>query len=332
VSDTAARSLRLLSLLQTYRFWPGDELADRLEVSVRTLRRDIDRLRDLGYPIIATPGPGGGYRMSLGGALPPLVVDDEEAVALVVGLRAAAAGGVAGLQDTSGRAMAKVEQALPARLRREVVAVARHTVPLVPDVPTVPPEVLIVVARACHDQERLRFDYRRRDRSTSERLVEPHSLVLFSHRWYLVAWDVDRADWRTFRLDRAGEIEPTSVRAARRELPGGDPAAYVAHAIQQTVVRTPAAITLHAPLEVVADRLPTGAGHLEFVDSQTCRLRTEAYSLDWLALTIGMLDVDFDVDEPPEFVDYLRRMIARWSAAAGRAVPGQAVPGRVTPV
>jgi predicted DNA-binding transcriptional regulator YafY len=319
VSDTTTRALQLLSLLQTGNFWPGTELAERFDVSVRTLRRDVDRLRELGYPIEATTGPGGGYRLALTGSLPPLVVDDDEAVALVVGLRSAAARGVSGLEATSGRALVKVKQALPSRLRRDFAAVASHIVPLVPETPSVSPRDVTTVARACRDRERLHFDYRNRDRQATRRSVDPHSLVLFQYRWYLVAWDIDRNDWRTFRLDRLGAIEGRGLIVPPRELPGGDAAEFVANSIQRTIAQATAVVVLHAPLAIVADRLPVGAGQLELIDEGRCRLRTDAHSLAWLAVNIAMLDVDFDVESPPELIEHVAALARRWTAAAERS-------------
>src|SRR5687768_4750127 len=207
---TSARLLRLLSLLQAPRDWTGAELAERLEVSPRTIRNDVERLRGLGYPVHATRGSIGGYRLAAGATLPPLLLDDEEAVAVAVGLRTAAGGTVAGIEETSVRALAKLEQVLPSRLRHRVNALQSFTVPVPPDRPgpTVDPAVLTVLAAACRDAERLRFDYRGHDGSATVRSVEPHRLVSWGRRWYLVAWDVDRQDWRTFRVDRIAPRTP----------------------------------------------------------------------------------------------------------------------------
>src|SRR5689334_19029463 len=199
MANTSARMLRLLSLLQTHRYWPGPELAERLEVSVRTLRRDVDRLRDLGYPVAAHRGVDGGYQLAPGAALPPLVVDDEEAVALAIGLRAAAQGAVAGIEESSVRALTKVVQVMPPRLRRRVDALRLATVPAVwATGPTVDSEVLTTVAQACRDEERLTFAYTARQGERTSRHVEPHRLVSLGRRWYLVAYDLARHDWRSF--------------------------------------------------------------------------------------------------------------------------------------
>ena len=203
--ETSARLLRLLSLLQARRDWTSAELAARLGVTTRTIRNDVDRLRGLGYPVDARPGVAGGYRLGTGGALPPLLLDDEEAVAVAVGLRTAASGSVAGIEETSVRALAKLQQVLPSRLRRRVSAFQSHALPVPSRGPQVDPDVLTVIASACRDHERLRFDYRAHSGAPSRRSVEPYRLVNDRRRWYLVAWDTDRDAWRTFRVDR---IEP----------------------------------------------------------------------------------------------------------------------------
>jgi predicted DNA-binding transcriptional regulator YafY len=200
--QTSARLLRLLSLLQARAEWSGAELAEELGVTTRTVRNDVQRLRDLGYPVQASPGVGGGYRLGAGAALPPLLLDDEEAVAVAVGLRTAAGASVTDIQETSIRALAKLEQVLPSRLRHRVHALQAATVEIPAPGPTVDAAVLTAVAAACRDDQRLRFDYRDHDGSASVRTVEPHRLVHDRGRWYLVAWDRDRADWRTFRADR----------------------------------------------------------------------------------------------------------------------------------
>ncbi|WP_197359093.1 helix-turn-helix transcriptional regulator, partial [Streptomyces clavuligerus] len=211
--ETSARLLRLLSLLQAHREWSGAELAERLGVTARTVRRDADRLRALGYPVNASPGTGGGYRLGAGARLPPLLLDDEEAVAVAVGLRTSAGQGVEGIGETSVRALAKLEQVLPDRLRRRVSTLNSVTVPMlrVPRV-QVDPSVLTELATACRDSEKLRFRYRDHSGSGTRRTVEPHRLVCTERRWYLVAWDLDRADWRTFRVDRVTPTPPHGPR------------------------------------------------------------------------------------------------------------------------
>ena len=218
-TSTSSRLLTLLSLLQGRRDWPGGELASRLEVSPRTVRRDVERLRNLGYPIESLSGPAGGYRMAAGTAMPPLLLDDEEAIAIAVGLRTAARASVEGIEETSIRALVKLEQVLPEHLRRRVQALHGDDRDAAGAGPSVDPQDLTVVAAACRDRERLRFGYRGREGATSRREVEPHSLVNLGRRWYLVAWDCGREDWRTFRLDRiiaAGAGGRCAARAARR--------------------------------------------------------------------------------------------------------------------
>ncbi|MGH8964439.1 MAG: helix-turn-helix transcriptional regulator, partial [Actinomycetes bacterium] len=231
MANTSSRTLRLLSLLQTHRYWPGAELADRLGVSVRTLRRDIDRLRELGYPVEASRGVDGGYQLAAGAALPPLVLDDEEAVALAVGLQAAAQGGVSGIAETSVRALAKVVQVMPPRLRRRVDALRAMTVPagFGSSAPEVDADLLTVLAQACRDAERVMFGYTSASGDVTSREVEPLRLVSLGRRWYLVAYDLLRHDWRSFRLDRVvdGGARRTGARFRPRELPAEDAAAFV---------------------------------------------------------------------------------------------------------
>lgn len=229
MSDTAARLLGLLSLLQRPRDWPGSELAERLRVSPRTIRRDIQRLRDLGYPVQAAMGAVGGYRLVAGTAMPPLLLDDEEAVAIAVGLRTAASHAIDGIEEASLQALAKLDQVLPSRLRYRVRALSAATIPLPAwhETPTVDPEQLTALAAAVADHQQLRFGYRAADGTHSRRLAEPHRLVAARHRWYLVAYDNDRHDWRVFRVDRMREPQPTGLRAGPRELPEKDVATYL---------------------------------------------------------------------------------------------------------
>jgi predicted DNA-binding transcriptional regulator YafY len=317
VLETSARLLRLLSLLQAKRDWSGAALAERLEVSERTVRRDVDRLRDLGYPVHASRGTDGGYRLGAGAAMPPLLLDDEEAVAVAVGLRTAAGGTVAGIEETSVRALAKLEQVLPTRLRHRVNALQSYTVPVPPDRPgpTVDPAVLTLLAAACRDAERVRFDYRGHDGSATIRSVEPHRLVSWGRRWYLVAWDVDRQDWRTFRVDRITPRTPTGPRFAAREGPPGGAAAHVARGVSAAAWRHWARVLVHAPAEVVSERINPAVGVVEAVDADTCVLSTGADSLTTLAVHLGMLDVDFEVTSPPELVSYLRLLSERYARA-----------------
>ncbi|WP_158841707.1 helix-turn-helix transcriptional regulator [Saccharothrix deserti] len=317
--ETSARLLRLLSLLQTRRDWPGPELAERLDVSPRTVRRDVDRLRELGYPVHATTGTFGGYRLGAGAALPPLLLDDEEAVAVAVGLRTASTGTVAGIEETSLRALAKLEQVLPSRLRHRVNTLQTYTVPVPRDTPaaTVDPAVLTTLATACRDRERLRFDYHDHHGATSARAVEPHRVVTWGRRWYLVAFDVDRQDWRTFRVDRLTPKTPTGPRFTPRDLPDGDAAAYVARTASAAAWRHHAEVVVHAPADTVAARVNPAVGTVEPLSDTTCLLRTGADDLTTLAVHLGMLDADFDVTSPPELLEHLRALATRY----GRATP-----------
>jgi predicted DNA-binding transcriptional regulator YafY len=264
----------------------------------------------------------GGYRLGAGAALPPLLLDDDEAVAVAVGLRTAAGGTVTGIEETSMRALAKLEQVLPSRLRHRVNTVAAYTVrvpgPGGPG-PTVHADVLTAVAGACRDRRRLRFDYRDHDGASSVREVEPHRLVHNGRRWYLAAWDVHRQDWRTFRVDRITPRIPTGPRFAPREPPGGDFATYVSQGVAAAVWHYRARVRLHAPAEAVAERWPPAAGLLEPVDEHTCLLSVGADDPGMLVLYIGLLDVDFEVDEAdaPELVEHLRRLSDRFRRAAG---------------
>jgi predicted DNA-binding transcriptional regulator YafY len=318
MTDTPARLLNLLSLLQTQREWPGSELARRLEVSPRTVRRDIERLRELGYPVEATMGPVGGYRLVAGTAMPPLLLDDEEAVAIAVGLRTAAGHAVDGIEEASVRALAKLAQVLPARLRRRVGALSAATVSLpAGDGPTVDPDQLIVLARAIANHERLRFEYQAGDGVETTRLAEPHRLVSAGRRWYLLAYDNDWDDWRTFRVDRVRDPLPTGVRYAPRVLPARDVAEYVTERFHSMAPTYRTVATLHAPVADVVRRLGDSAGELRPLDERTCQLRSHTDTLEWLAFRLTMLGCEFEVHEPPELARYLRALGARATRAAG---------------
>ena len=314
-SDPTARALHLLSLLQTHRFWPGGELAERLDVSARTLRRDVDRLRELGYPVDATPGVSGGYRLAAGSHLPPLLLEDDEAVAIAVGLRNAAGASIAGIEDTALRAMAKLEQVLPDRLRRRVNAVHSNVSELRwnGEGPTVDSEALAVLAQACRDHEQVRFDYRRRDGEDSRRLVEPHQLVSVGRRWYLAAWDLRREDFRTFRVDRLTAPTLAGVRFTARELPGGDAAAYVAQSLGSQPVPHTATLLVTGAEADVREALRWTDGDLEVVDATTCRVRLRSESSVWLDTQVAMLAVSFPIrmEEPEELRERLGVLAAR---------------------
>ncbi|WP_242614607.1 helix-turn-helix transcriptional regulator [Actinomadura roseirufa] len=318
MSDTtSARLLQLLSLLQARREWSGPELCERLGVSARTVRRDVERLRGLGYPVRATLGAAGGYGLEAGTAMPPLLLDDEEAVAIAVGLRGAA--GIEGVEETSLRALAKLEQVLPARLRRRVSALHTATTPLTgpPAGPRADAAALAVLAAACRDRERIRFGYRDEKGSGGGRLVEPHGLVSAGRRWYLVAWDAGREDWRTFRVDRIDDPRPTGVRCAPRALPAADAAAFVTASLARARPLRRAVVTVHASAAELADRFRVTGAEVEPVDERTCTLRTAPDSLEWTALRLAFLELDFEVREPPELAARLAVMGRRLLSAAG---------------
>jgi predicted DNA-binding transcriptional regulator YafY len=320
VFETSARLLQLLSLLQAKPDWTGRELAERLEVTTRTVRKDVERLRRLGYPVHATPGAAGGYRLGAGAQLPPLLLDDDEAVAVAVGLRTVAGRGVRGTEETSLRALAKLEQVLPSRLRRRVSALQSSTVAFDSWGPTVDAETLTAIAGACRDLVRLRFAYRSHDGKTRRRLVEPHRLVHTGRRWYLAAWDCAREDWRSFRVDRIEPGVTTDRRFEPREPPYGDAAKYVARSISSQRDRYQATVILHAPLEAVAARVPHAVGTLEAIDERSCLLRTGADWLGGLAVYVADIGVDFTVVEPPQFAERVRELagiFARASAVDG---------------
>lgn len=316
--ETSARLLRLLSLLQTPREWTGAELAQRLEVSTRTIRQDVDRLRNLGYPVHATRGNIGGYRLGAGAVMPPLLLDDEEAVAVAVGLRSAAAGSVTGIEETSLRALAKLEQVLPSRLRRRVNTLQTYTVsvPLSANAPRVDAETLSTITAAARDHERIRFDYQSHDSTGTRRDVEPYRLVNWGRRWYLVAWDIERHDWRTFRVDRLELRTPGGPRFAPRPLPTDDLAAYVSQGVSTATWRYRARVVVHAPAETIAERVPAAAGTVEAIDENTCAFETGSDSAETMALWLGMLGADFTVTDAPELLDHLRQLSERYGRAA----------------
>ena len=319
MSETSSRLLELLSLLQARRDWPGAELADRLGVSGRTIRRDIERLRALGYPVQSLTGPAGGYRLRAGTAMPPLLLDEDEAIAIAVGLRTAARASVTGIEETSIRALVKLEQVLPAHLRRRVAALGWATVAPPPGGPTVDPQQLTTIAVACRDCECLCFHYSSRDGTATRREVEPHALVNRGRRWYLVAWDRRREDWRTFRVDRLDHAAATGARFATRALPAEDAAAYVEQSIAGAFSRFEARVTVHASIDDVTRRLPFLAGALSPIDAHRCEYRTSDDDLEWLAIRVAMLGVDVDVHEPPELIAQLRTLARRIRRAARAA-------------
>ena len=317
MSETSSRLLEMLSMLQGRRDWPGSELAGRLEVSGRTIRRDVERLRRLGYPVESLTGPAGGYRLRAGSAMPPLLLEDDEAIAIAVGLRTAAGASVAGIEETAVRALVKLEQVLPAHLRRRVGALGSATLTLPAGGPTVDPQHLTVIAAACRDSECLRFAYRRRDGTESRREVEPLSVVNRGRRWYLVAWDRGREDWRTFRIDRLSRPAATGVRFEPRRLPARDAGAYVERSLAAAPTRYEARVLIHAPADEITRRIPDYWGTVGPVSRNRCEFKAGDDDLRWLAIRVAMLPADFEVLEPPELVEELRSLAARLERAAG---------------
>lgn len=321
MTSTSSRTLRLLTLLQSHRFWPGTELAGRLGVSERTLRRDIDRLRELGYPVNSSRGTDGGYQLQAGAAMPPLVVDAEEAVAIVVALRSATAGPAAALAEASLSALTKVSQVLPRPLRRQ--ADALRTVEIASPTSTGPPvdaEVLTSVAQAVRDRVRLTFEHTKTSGEVTHRTVEPTHLVTLYRRWYLLAWDLPKADWRTFRLDRMAAARATVHRFRPRDLPGGDPVATVTRAIghQRDHHRVVASVEL--PAEQVRHRVGRWCEVSE-IGPDRCRLEMDTDDLGWALLALGGLGAEFRVDQPAELRAALVDWSARFSRAAGPPEP-----------
>ncbi|HSV67224.1 MAG TPA: YafY family protein [Mycobacteriales bacterium] len=318
MTDTSTRVLRLLSLLQTRRSWGSAELSERLGVAPRTVRRDVGRLRELGYPIDATPGVSGGYKLGAGAALPPLLLDDDEAVAVAIGLRTSAGGTVAGIEQTSVRALAKLEQVLPSRLRHRVDALLTYAVPIAGTGPAVDATVLTRIADACRAGVLLRFDYRDHAGTRSVRTVEPHRLVYTGRRWYLLAWDTSRRNWRSFRVDRIQPRAATGTRFIPRE-PPGDVANLVTRGAAAALWSYRARVTVHAPAETVAELIPPLAWLVEAVDENQCVLDAGAATPHLLAVYLSGLDVDFDVDAraAPDLAEQLRTLADRCTRAAG---------------
>jgi predicted DNA-binding transcriptional regulator YafY len=296
-------------------------------VSGRTIRRDVERLRALGYPVDSLTGPAGGYRLQAGTALPPLLLDEDEAIAIAVGLRTAARASVTGIEETAIRALVKLEQVLPAHLRRRVAALGAATVSPPPGGPTVDPQQLTTIGAACRDSECLRFAYSSRDGTASRREVEPHALVNRGRRWYLVAWDRGREDWRTFRVDRLERAAATGARFTPRELPAKDAAAYVEQSLSGAFSRYEARVTVHAPAADLERRLSFVGGSVTAIDEQRCEYRVSDDNPEWLALRVTMLGFDVEVHEPPELITALREVAARLNRAT-RSAPRSRSPRR----
>ena len=275
----------------------------------------MDRLRGLGYPVEARPGVAGGYRLGAGATLPPLLLDDDEAVAIAIGLRTAASGSIAGIEETSVRALAKLQQVLPSRLRHRVSAFQSHLLPMPSSGPQVDPDVLTVIASACRDHERLSFDYRTHSGAGTQRSVEPYRLINDRRRWYLVAWDVDRDAWRTFRVDRIEPRTPTGPRFTPRALPPDrEVTAQVARGVGEATWRYRARVIVHAPATWVQGRLPIPV-EVESLGEDRCAFEPGSDHPEMLALYLGMLDADFEIVDAPELVDALRKLASRYQRA-----------------
>ncbi|MFB2582764.1 helix-turn-helix transcriptional regulator [Herbiconiux sp. P15] len=317
---TTSRLLTLLSLLQTRRDWPGGVLAERLGISHRTVRRDVDRLREMGYSIRATMGPDGGYRLDAGAELPPLLFDDDQVVALAVALRAASVSGV-GIEEAALRALTTVRQVMPSRLRARLDTLEFTALPQQPGAPgasgdPVSSEVLLAVSAATRGREVLRFEY-----AGEPRKVEPHHLVTVSGRWYLVAWDLERHDWRLFRLDRLTPRSPTGLRFAPREIPGGDVGDFVSGRFKGSTGddRWPCVgrVVLGRPAHEVVPF--AGDGIVEDLGSERSGLEVGAWSWVALAALLNRFDTDIEVEGPPELTRAFALLAARNAATAGGA-------------
>ena len=312
--ETSARLLRLLSIFQGRRYWSGRDLADRLAVTSRTLRRDVDKLRTLGYPIRSTSGAEGGYQLGAGTTMPPLLLDDEEAVAVALGLGCAATGMVDGIEQASIRALSKIEQILPQRLARRVSALQSMIVTPPGRNSAIDARALSTIAGACRDNEMLRFRYLDHAGAPSARSVEPHRVVHTGRRWYLVAWDTDRHDWRTFRVDR---IQPKPVAGPRfspRDPPADDLAAYVGRGIAFAPACR-ARVKLLVAADQVVRHWPNGTGLIEPIDDQSCYLEMGASCYEALAMHIALLGVDFEITAPEELITEVGRLAARYTKA-----------------
>lgn len=314
MATRTARLLRLLDLLQSRPAWTGPELAERLGVTTRSVRRDVDQLRELGYPVQSGHGVGGGYRLGAGRGLPPLLLTDDEAVAVAVSLRLAATGTVSGASEPALRTLAKLDQVMPPRLREQVRAIRDATTTLGEPSGQIDGDALLTLARACRDRVRVRFSYAARPGEASHRTVEPVQLVATGRRWYLMAYDPDRTDWRTFRLDRMTDVTSTTLPAPHREHP--DPVAFVQAAVTQRGYTHRAVIRFDAPASTVQQRIPATSGEVRPLSTKRCELRTGTDQLAWLAAYLVILEIPFKVIEPPALITEMRALADRLRAAA----------------
>src|SRR5580658_8543838 len=308
VLSASARLLRLLTLLQARATWSGADLSERLDVTARTLRRDIDRLRALGYPVESTTGVAGGYKLGDGASLPPLHLDEEEATAVFVGLHTAAGTDVTGADTAAIRALSKLERVLPTRLKRRLATLRTSVLSLADHAPAISLADVSTLALACSERLVTRFAYARHDGSSSQREVEPHRIVHVGRRWYLVAWDVPKEEWRTFRVDRMRKPETAAQRFKARSPPDDDLVRYVTQSLSQSPYQYRARVLLHSPAEALRERVTAYEGTLERVSENRCILQTGARSLESLAIFVAMLGVEFEVIEPADLVAAARKL------------------------
>ncbi|MFP5313865.1 MAG: helix-turn-helix transcriptional regulator [Actinomycetes bacterium] len=320
--ETSARLLQLLSLLQLRREWTGAALAARMSVTERTVRRDIGKLRTLGYPIHASPGIAGGYQLGAGAQLPPLLLDDEEALAVAIGLSAVTASPVSGLGEASVRALTKLEQVLPGRLRPKFSGLRSAVTRMAAVSTPVDSEVLTALSAAITDRRVVVFRYLRHDGESSRRVVEPVRLVDTGRRWYLVAWDADRQDWRTFRVDRCLSVPAPRERFSGRPLPADDLAAYVQRSITRSPYRHDILVRVAAPVADIAQLVPPNVAEIEDDDGDATLMRFGADSLDWPLMHVVALGFDFEIIEPPELREHAVAAAGRLMRVVGSTIPG----------
>ncbi|GAA1965968.1 helix-turn-helix transcriptional regulator [Microbacterium deminutum] len=319
--ETSARLLRLLALLQVRRDWTGGELASRLDVTTRTIRNDVDRLRRLGYPVEAAPGVTGGYRLGESVTMPPMLLDDDEAVAVAIALRSAASASAQGLGEASVRALLKIQRILPSRLRERLESFRVAAIALPGRDSDVDPDMLVTIAAAVRNTERIRFDYEAHGGSITHRDVEPYRLVAGESRWYLFAWDVERDAWRTFRVDRMSLRVPVGPRFAAKPLPPDEViAGHVSAGIRRATWRFRARVIVHAPADHVRTRIPVPLTITRH-GPERCEIVVGSDDPRMLALHLGMLDAEFEVIDAPELVAALHDLAARFKRAAGANSP-----------
>ena len=316
MSDVTSRALRLLALLQARTVWTGPELAREMGVTTRTVRRDVDRLRQMGYPVLTSAGHGDGYQLGAGRALPPLLLSSTEAAAVAVGLRLAAASGLEGLDEEALRALAALDRILPASVRAEVGAVSAAMGVISRDGPGTRSEVLMALATAVRDGVRVRLDYERADGERFERRIEPYRVLSVEGRWYLFAWDLDREDWRTFRLDRMHAVHPSTFTFAARETPD------IEHAVRESITvagyRAACTVRILAPYAQVAPMISARTGTLEADGEDACVLRAGADQLRWVAVHLAGMGLPVEVIDPPELLEEIEAL-GRWAAGVRRA-------------